>query len=478
MSRQKKVVLTCTLLALALLGLVLPRREPERPPEATPDAAAPASRAAAEPSPYPGARAPQRTPSGEPVPPLQALPPPRTPTIEAVLLDKKAVCFNEDVLVTVQARTPDGVDDAFLRYRVGDEEGPVVTLRRLSTSGAMPERGAPQVTVFGRDGTRVSVPLPALEVKDCRVPNEFELVSSVEPGSGGLVRLIASPIGHNPDVEAVAREGVDTAPHFKPVKYLWAFGDGTTAETPEDTVVHDYGGRAQATLYSYFLVTCEAVDAQGQKLVARKSVELKNPAFEQFMTKGTVRLLASPAPAQVEEDGRVTVPVRLWHPWTSPIQVTSVKLRRHRGLELATGDESSPPSTPTVEPLPAGVLGAVRIPASGWMASLSFDASERDVVAKELRVEGQTPEGWPVRGTFVVTRPEVDPVVRRMLVDRDWRAKVLRAREHLDKADVTEKEVRDLEGAGLFTDLPQAFQGTPPPGFAPPAPPSPEDEAW
>jgi hypothetical protein len=57
-----------------------------------------------------------------------------------------------------------------------------------------------------------------------------------------------------------------------------------------------------------------------------------------------------------------------------------------------------------------------------------------------------------------------------MLVDGEWRSKVLRARAHLDKADVTEKEVMDLEGEGLYVALPRAFRGTPPPGFSPPAP--------
>lgn len=481
MSRWKKVAVPSALLVLALLGFLLTRGGPERSREVAQErAAAPEAPTGEVAPPSPRALAPQRGPSGEPVPPVQTLPPPSTPTIEEVVLDKKSVCFNEDVLVTVRARTPDGRDDAFLRYRVGDEEGPVVSLRRLSsaTSG-LPERGGLLVTVFGRDGSRASVPLPPLEVRECRVPNEFELVASVEPGSDGVVRLVASPIGHNPDVDEVARTGKDTSPTFQPVKYSWTFGDGSTVETSEGSVVHDFGQRPQASLFSYFLVTCEASDAQGNTLVARKSVELKNPAFEQFMTKGTVRLLASPAPARVEADGRVTVPVRLWHTWASPVRVTAVKLRRHRGVELNTSDESNPPSTPSVEPLSAGALGAVTIPGGGWVAPLSFDAaSDRDVVAKEFRVEGVTPEGWPVRGTFVVTRPEVDPVVRRMLVDLEWRSKVLRARKHLDKAEVTEKEVRDLEGAGLFLDMPRAFEGTPPPGFAPPSPPSAEDAAW
>jgi hypothetical protein len=69
-----------------------------------------------------------------------------------------------------------------------------------------------------------------------------------------------------------------------------------------------------------------------------------------------------------------------------------------------------------VEPLPAGALGAVEIPAGGSMASLSFDVEgERDVVAKELRVEGQTPEVGVTRGFTVradMTRP---PCVIRLL---------------------------------------------------------------
>jgi hypothetical protein len=475
MSRRKKALLVSALLALAALLWFVLRAGPVSPAAPAPVAASTPREveAAQEEAPTLFPRVPQRRASGEVVPPLERLPPARTPVIEEISFDKKSVCFNEDLQVTVRARAG-GLDDAFLRYRVAGMEGPVVSLRRLTLGSSLerPERGGYTVTVSGRDGTHVTVPLPGIEVKDCRLPNEFELVHAPEPGSEGRVRFTASPVGHNPDLDAFLAKGVDESPTFQPVRYVWSFGDGTTVETTEGTVVHDYGARPQTTLYSYFLVKCEAFDAAGQSLGASKAIELKNPAFETFVKQGVVQLLAQPQPARVDADGRVTVPVRLWHQRTTPVTVTSVKVRRHRGEALGSADEAHPPPTPAVEELfVAPALGTSVISAGGTLAQVAFDQeSDRDVAAKEFRLEGQTPEGWPVRGHFLVSRPDLDPVVRRMLVDAEWRAKVLRARLHLKKAEVTEKEVMDLEGEGVYVSLPRAFQGTPPPGFAPPEP--------
>lgn len=475
MRRPKQVAIAAAVLALALLLWWLRSEQPTSPE--TPAPGAPTS-ASVEPSPdepptlFP--RVPRRRVNGTPVPPIERLPPPGAPVIDEVLVDKRSVCVNEDVRVTVKAHVPGGLDDAFLRYRVAGQEGPVVTLRRLTMAapGPLQERGGYTVLVTGRDGTHASVPLPDIEVKECRLPNEFELVYTREPGTVGTVRLAASPIGHNPDIDSVREKGVDSNPRFQPVRYVWTFGDGTTEESTESFVVHDFGERPQTSAYSYFSVTCEAVDAKGQKLTASRTLELENPAFETFVRKGTVPLLSHARPAAVE-DGLVTVPVRVWHQWASPITVKSVKVRRHRGSELMNADESHPPARPADEELFAALaLGSATVPPGGLVVPVRFDAeSDKDIAAKEFLVEGETPEGWPVKGRFVATRPDMDPVVRRMLVDRDWRLKVLRARQQLKKAGITEKEILDLEGEGLFTDLPHAFEGTPPPGFAPPPPP-------
>ena len=480
MRRPQRVLLALAgLVALALLGWLLSRETPATSLATAPEAPSLASPRA--PSPEPASRVlqtPEKTPRGEVVPPITRLPPPGTPIIEEVTLDKRSVCFNEDVTVTVRARTPGGRDDAFLRYRVAGEEGPVVSLRRLSldTPGGLPERGGSGVTVSGREGTSVSVPLPDLEVRDCRVPDEFELVHTLEPGTDGVVHLLTSPIGHNPDLDAVRARGVDDAPPFVPVLYRWSFGDGTTAETGEGSIVHDFGARPQTARYAYFHVRCEAVDAQGRTLTASKSLELKNPAFESFMNQGTVLLLSQPGPAEGGGQGPVTVPVRLWSTWTTPLTVTAVRLRRHRGPELRHADERHPPSTPSVEELSPGALGASRITPEGIVARVRFDPErDRDVVAQEFRLEGTTAEGWPVKGRFLVTHPALGSLERRMLVDGEWRARVLRARALLDKTDVTAEEVMALEAEGRFLDLPRAFQGTPPPGFDPPAPPAQED---
>ncbi|WPB79971.1 hypothetical protein KYC5002_12595 [Archangium violaceum] len=483
MRLSKKVLLALAgLAALVLLGWWLTRAEPAAPTLASaPEPRPPQALRAPPPEASTRRPGPGRTPQGELVPPITRLPPPRAPIIEEISFDKRSVCFNEDVTVTVRARTPGGQDDAFLRYRVAGEEGPVVSLRRLSlgSSGGLPERGGYTVTVTGREGMHVTAPLPELEVRNCRVPDEFELVHSPQPGTDGLVGLSTSPIGHNPDLDAVLARGKDDAPPFLPVKYVWSFGDGATAETVENSVVHDFGRRPQTTRYSYFLVKCEAVDAQGRTLTASKSIELKNPAFESFMNQGMVRLRSQPWPALVGEDGRVTVPVRLWHAWTSPVTVTAVRMRRHRGMELRHSDERNPPSSPTVEELPASLaLGAPSIPLDGLFMNVTFEPErDRDVVAKEVRVEGLTAEGWPLKGHFIATRPGLDPLERRMLVDGEWRAKMLRARAHLDRRDVTAEEVMNLEAQGLFEDLPRAFQGTPPPGFEPPEP-QPSEEEW
>lgn len=480
MSRQKKVIAAFALLCVGVLLGGLLHQEASAPAERPVAGSASVRPLPAGPEPGPEQpptlfpRVPRKGPAGELEPPIARLPPPRAPVIDEIALDKTSVCFNEDVTVTVKAHTPGGLDDPFLRYRVAGEEGPVVPLRRLAVSrrGGLPERGGYRVSVTGRGGTHVTVPLPEIDVKDCRLPEELELVHSLEPGADGLVRFVASPIGYNPDLDSVSRQGSESPPRFQPVKYRWSFGDGTTEETLEGTVLHDFGARPQEARYSYFLVRCEAVDGEGRTLVASRAVELRNPVFDAFVEKGRVRLLARTLPAEVGRDGQVIVPVRLWHQWPVPITVKSVKLRRHRGSELLVADARHPPSRPAEEELfVALALGVSRIPREGIIVRVGFDPEgDRDVAARELRLEGETPEGWPVTGGFIAIRPEVDPVVRRMLVEGEWRAKVLRARAHLNRADVSEKEIMDLEGAGLFLELPRAFRGTPPPGFEPPEP--------
>src|SRR5262249_29082275 len=137
-----------------------------------------------------------------------------------------------------------------------------------------------------------------------------------------------------PPPSRAREEGPD---QFTPASYVWSFGDGEAATTTAPLVTHSYESRAQETLYSYFAVAVEARDKTGEKLSARTTLSLINPAFEAFAYKGIVMLLVELDPRfpELGADGRVVQRVRLRH--TRPEHVTIKRATLMKYFESGAG---------------------------------------------------------------------------------------------------------------------------------------------
>ncbi len=376
-----------------------------------------------------------------PSPPPPALPAPLPPVIDEITVEKPEVCEGEENLVTVRAHTTDG-NDAFLHYQIGPTRGASVAVRAFLDDAGTPT--VEQVRVFSKHNVVTVLPVPPYRVKRCEdlpvaiigyrlLPNtwaDFEFEGRVATAVPS--RAITSP-----------------AAPFRPRSYTWYFGTDSAGEGGSPRVSHSFAARPEDTLYSSVLVSLEITAEDGRVARARQAIELRNPAFEAFATKKIVQLLVELDPRfpVLAEDGRVDQGVRLWHVRSEPVEIaTVIRVRRRLGGSGAR----------EVVPV-ASVLGGTLIPPGrGLTTHVILDtAGAPDVLAEDYFLEGRTPEGYAVRGSFSVMRPPARPSAEHHQPIRDPRllAKVRRARELLGKAFVTDEDLWALERAGRFSDL-------------------------
>ncbi len=375
------------------------------------------------------------------------------PIIDGIEVEKDEVCSGEENLVRIRAHTPDGTD-AFLHYVVGNATGAAAPLRVFRNPDGTYE--LPQVAVFGRNNVVTRAPLPAFRVKDCEplravyvqsrslanAPSEFEF----------FARIVDLGAKTTPD-----------APPFRPKRYRWSFGDGADETTATPIVAHSFRGRPQNALYSQLLVAVEVSGEDGTKLAGRTSIELLNASFEDFEKKRIVSISAAPEPRfpEVSKDGVVRQAFHLSHQRPTPVRIDRVRAVRHFNHA-----EPSPPESAPVE----GALGLGEIaPGEGTTVSLSLDTRrEPDVFSITYELEGVSPEGYPVRGSFSLMRPPPPPTKdsHTPVDDPAMLAKIMRAREILRQEYVTDEDIWRLEREGKLGD---ATPGAPAP--PPPAPP-------
>jgi hypothetical protein len=243
-------------------------------------------------------------------------------------------------------------------------------------------------------------------------------------------------------VRAHTTDGNDVFLHYM-------IGGSETTSTP--LVTHSYEDRAQDTLYSQMLVTVEIVGAGGEKVVGRKSLQLRNPVFEDFYEKGIVSLMIALNPRfpEANADGVVVQGVRLFH--ARPTSVTIEKAVRIKQYP-EQGGETAPESVD-----PKALLGTTEIPAGhGIDTKVAFDtAAEPDIFSVTYLLDGKTPEGWPVRGGFSVMRPPPKPTksANNPVLDPVLRAKILAARKILGKEYVTDEDIFQLDREGKLAGL-------------------------
>jgi hypothetical protein len=389
-----------------------------------------------------------------PAPPVAGTPP-MVPLIDEVTVEKTEVCDGEETLVSVRAHTPGGAEDAYLHYMVGAEMGAQAPLRIYARDNSEGEPPPLVVRVFGRNNVTAEAPVPPIRVKDCKPTRRLHVIARVLPNTIDTFELVTKIV----DVSAPAP--------MRPVEWRWNFGDGSSDVSRGPTIVHDFSGRPQDTLYSQLLVTAEAVAADGERLVGRAALQLLNPSYEHLAYRGVVLLYATMTPRfpEVGSDGFVRQRVHLWHRHRSPVAVTRI-------LRYAHGADGS--SGPPEEVDPVALFGGSLIGPGGVDGKVELDAAA-GVFSYELAIEGKSQDGHPAMGAFSLMRPPDRPTRDNStpVVDPLLKAKIVRARELLHQDYVTDEDLIRLSEEGAFDDLIREAAGKPPSDLPAPLPPAP-----
>ncbi|WP_199242816.1 hypothetical protein [Vitiosangium sp. GDMCC 1.1324] len=369
---------------------------------------------------------------------------PAAPIVDEIVVEKPEVCSGEDNLITVRAHTPDG-NDAYLHYTVGDGTGQRIPIRvwRNDADGSYE---IPQVTVFTKDNTSVTVPIPAYKVKECEPERLVHVMSRRMPNAEDDFEFLAKV------VERPAAPGKPAPKPFVPARYVWTFDDEAPETTPGPIVSHSLlGNTGAASMYTQHLIRVDVYDAAGRKETGRSSLQVLNTSFENFDKKGIVTIVAVGTPRfpVVDPDGVVRQTFRLYHRFRGPVRLTKVTtVRAFRGT-----DEGPPqPEQVDVASLPVSEVPEGK----GTEVKVSFDTkAEPDVFAITYSLEGLSAEGHPARGTFSVMRPPPRPTKENSTPVNDpvLLAKIKRARELLKQEYVTDEDIFRLEREGKFADL-------------------------
>jgi hypothetical protein len=389
-----------------------------------------------------------------PLPPAGGAP--LAPIIDVVTVEKSEVCDGEESLVTVKAHTPGNKEDAFLHYTIGAELGASAPLRVFAQDNREGEPPPQMVRVFGRNNVSTEIPVPPIRVLPCKPARRLHVTARLLPNSIDEFELIAKIVN------------VTAAEPMRPVEARWTFGDGTSGVSRGPTIVHDFSARPQDSLYAQLLITCEAVGADGERIVGRTSLQLLNPSFEHLAYRGIVLLYALMTPRfpELGADGIVRQRVRVWHRHPTPVTITRILRYAHS----TDGDTTAHP----VEVDPVQLFGTVTIGPGGVEGRVELDASA-GVFSYELAIEGKSDDDHPAMGAFSVMRPPDRPTPENStpVVDPLLKAKIVRARELLRQEFVNDEDLIRLGEQGAFDDLVKEAASRPPPAEAAPMPPAP-----
>jgi hypothetical protein len=365
------------------------------------------------------------------------------PVIDSITVEKPSVCSGEENLITVKAHTTNGSDDQ-LHYVIDGQLGSSVPVTLWRTDRGV---GNHTLSVFGRNNVVTTVPLPKFEVRECVPPHIVNIEKRIRSNTWAdydFVARVATPRTWN--------QGRSEPPKpFEPTLYVWSFGDGQSAATSLPVAEHNYEGRPQDSLYSYFAVSVEIHGKTGEILRGRTSLALMNQAFEALKLKGTVALMVSLEPRfpELGSDGKVTQGVHLWHGRPQALHIDHVA--RVKYYEQGAGE--APPEVVDVR----AVLGTESIPpGEGIRAKVMLDPSiEPEVFSVMYLLSGTSAEGFPVSGSFSVMRPPPNPTRNNSVavVDPELKAKIVAARQMLGKEFVSDEDIWQLERAGKFVDL-------------------------
>jgi hypothetical protein len=383
-------------------------------------------------------------PQPPPPPPLARSPkeerkPEPKPIIDEIILEKDEVCEGEQNLITVKAHTTNDTD-AFLHYTIGEATGVQVPVRSYKSE----KGGKRQIRVFGRNNVATVVDMPHFRVKDCKVPRMAVIGFRVLPNTPDVYEFFAK-------IVEMGNKDVANPEPFKPKKFTWSFGDGASVTTHTPRVEHDYGDRLRDVMHSQFMVNLEIEEENGNKLKARRSVQILNPTFQVLHERGIVLLYASMEPRfpTLDDDGIVEQHVRIRHGLSESVRITKITATKIY--------EDSAGKAPPEKLDPATVLGSTIVPArSGIETTLQLDTVHDEFIQSiNYSLEGTATDGRPARGRFSIMRPppKVTKENSRPITDPVLLAKVKKAREILGKDVVNDEDIWRLEREGQFKDL-------------------------
>jgi hypothetical protein len=391
--------------------------------------------------------------SGTPVAPKVDEPP---PVIDEIDLEKTEVCAGEENLVTVKAHTINGTDP-FLHYVVDGNMGQQVPLT-LWTADNGQVLGKHTVTVFGRGNVATTVPVPEYTVKNCRPTYLAAIQQRVRSNTWSDFDFNARVVGvPRAPTDADRQHGAPPPPvpkPFKAISYSWDYGDGVTETTMGPITEHNYEGRPQQTLYSYFVLSVTIHGAKKEEVATGRAVlPLLNPSFEALAEKKLVQLLISLDPRfpQIGPDGKVTQHVRIWHNQPLPVTIDKAVLTKY----FRHGAGETTPQQVDV----GSLLGTTSIPPGkdGITTTVVLDPqTEEEVFSKTWDLDGSDAEGNRATGTFSVMLPPPKPEspdAGLRVFDPIMTQKILMARQILGKDVVDDEDIWALERQGAFANI-------------------------
>ncbi len=173
--------------------------------------------------------------------------------IRDIIIEKNPVCVNEDFMVTVVAKNPNGPDE-HLVYRIQNKLGNPVILRYTKA-------GRREFYVTVRDeGKHIDLKKVEVTVLDCPGRSAVTLTARLHKLKSETAQF-----------EVINQEGLAGK-----CTYQWDFGDGNRATTDTGYAEHSYAARDQKTLQSSFLVKVKVTDSMQQTATGRTAVSFPN----------------------------------------------------------------------------------------------------------------------------------------------------------------------------------------------------------
>lgn len=222
--------------------------------------------------------------------------------IKEVIVEKNPVCVNEDFLVRVIAKNPNGPDE-HLVYRIQNKMGNPAILR-------FTKAGSKEFYVVVRDeGKHIDFKKVEITVRDC--PGNASIILS-----GKLHPLKAETA----EFEVISQEGLAGK-----CIYEWDFGDNKHKKTTTGYVEHSYATRDQTSLQSSFMVTVKITDSMNTTATARTTVSFPNIHYlSKLMGSAVLPVVYDPFPKVTMND--IQVDTIMKNIFEEPITFTSADL--------------------------------------------------------------------------------------------------------------------------------------------------------